>query len=367
MVVTTDNVLSNGPTAWYVQGEKTYALTNNEAGQLQCQLMLETPTPWVAPSSDLLVNSGCSCQGSNVVTGKESEAWRCPNGITAGTGSNKHDEYDWYWFTKDKNSFPNRIINSRNINAHDLPILGDASLVNFTDVTTSIDPLLKAADIACNSDSHSAVAASISSPKIDGLSYQTNDQPQPPTWPNTAFANGALFAVGGSHTSMAIYYDWNTKQEVSKIKSVDGSIQDTRLTKGITYEIVYEPDSTRICEGTLVDVGTWHPDWAHNDGCEYKATIEADSPLNPRGTPLQAMSCFFGGVGESASNIQAWYSYDDEPVMFYETNAGDLDLIDYYQWIPNAEIPKGVIYPISSCAGAAQPTTGCNSCHGKVS
>ncbi len=79
------------------------------------------------------------------------------------------------------------------------------------------------------------------------------------------------------------------------------------------------------------------------------------------------MACYFGGTGESTSNIQAWYSYDDEPVMFYETNAGDLDLIDYYEWMPNATIPSGVLYPIDSCSGPAEVLQGCNACHGKAS
>lgn len=359
MVVTTDNVQSKGPTAWYIQGNKTYALSNSAAGQLQCRLMSTTPTPWTAPASNFLANADCSCQGSNSVTGKHSEAWRCPNGKNEGNGP----EYDWYWFTKDKNKFPNRIINSRNNNTHDVPILGDASLVNFTDVVTTIDPLLNAASTACNGST--SVKASLKSPTIDGLGYEAS-HPAPPTWPNTAFANGALFAVDGSHTSMAIYYDWNNKQEVSKIKSSDGSIQDTRLTKGITYEIGYTKNNTRQCQGTLVNVGTWHPTWAHDDNCEYMATIKENSPLNPGSTALQAMACHFGGTGETASNIQAWYSYDGEPVMFYETNAGDLDLIDYYKWIPNANIPEGVIYPIDSCSGEAQTLQGCNSCHGKA-
>lgn len=357
MVVTTDSVRSQGSTAWYIQGNKTYALSTNVAGQLQCGLMRITPTAWAAPTADLLANKDCSCQGSNVVTGKDSEAWRCPNGQREG----EIIEYDWYWFTKNTNHFPNRIINSRNINTQKIPVLGDSSLVNFTDVVTTVDPLLESASIACNSST--VVKASLTSPTIKGLSYKAK-HPTPPTWPNTAFANGALFAVDGSHTSMAIYYDWNNRQEVSKIKSADGSVQDTRLTKGKTYEISYNRD-VRQCDGTLVNVGTWHPKWASNDGCEYKATIDGNSPLNPKDKPLQAMACYFGGTGMTASNIQAWYGYDGEPVMFYETNAGDLDLIDYYQWIPNAMIPDGVIYPINSCAGPAQVLQGCNACHGK--
>jgi len=70
-----------------------------------------------------------------------------------------------------------------------------------------------------------------------------------------------LFAVDGSHTGMTIYYHRNTKQEVSKIKSVDGSIQDTRLTEGVTYEMVYTKNNTRISEGTLLNVGTWPLLW----------------------------------------------------------------------------------------------------------
>lgn len=363
MVVTTDNVQSKGPTAWYIQGNKTYALSNSTGGQLQCRLIRSTPTLWIAPAANFLENSKCSCQGSNLVTGKQSEAWRCPNGQTEGTGTSKTIEYDWYWFSKDKNKYINRIINSRNNNTHDIPIFGDASLVNFTNVVTTIDPLLNAASAACNG--RTSVKASLKSPTISGLSYEAK-HPAPPTWPNTAFANGALFAVDGSHTSMAIYYDWNSKQEVSKIKSANGSIQDTRLTKGLTYEIRYTKQNARVCEGTLVNVGTWHPKWAHDDNCKYMATIKAKSLLNPRNKTLQAMACYFGGIGETTSNIQAWYSYDGEPVMFYETNAGDLDLIDYYKWIPNAKIPKGVIYPIDSCSGDAQVTSGCNSCHGKA-
>ena len=102
-------------------------------------------------------------------------------------------------------------------------MLGDASLDNFTDVVPTADPLLAAATAVCNQKIQ--VKATLPSPSIQGLSYDSDNAPPPPTWTNTAFANGALFAVDGSYTGMAIYYDWNTKQEVSKIKSsVNGSI-----------------------------------------------------------------------------------------------------------------------------------------------
>ena len=357
MVVTIDDVKSKGPKAWYIQGNKTYTLSNDTKGNLQCKPFTPT-TPWVAPATSWLANKGCSCVGSNTVAGKSAEAWNCPNGLTEGGTP----EYDWYWFTKDINKFPHRIINSRSNNTQSLPVLGDASLVNLTDVVTKNDPLLKAATAVCNQER--SVKTRLKSPAIAGLSFQAT-HPVPPTWPNTAFANGALFAVDGSYNVMAIYYDWNTRQEVSKIKSsVDSSIQDTRLTKGITYEVSYS-DRGRVCNGTLVNVGTWHPKWPHDDGCNYMATIGANSPLNPSNTRLQAMACFFGGSGSTASNIQTWYSYDGKPVMFYETNAGDLDLIDYVQWVPNATIPADVLYPISSCEGPAQVLHQCNACHGK--
>ncbi len=235
MVITTDDVASNGPKAWYIQGSKTFVLSDGPNGNLQCNLASATPTPWTAPSPQWLANKGCSCAGSNMVTGKEAEAWRCPNGKNGGNGP----EYDWYWFTKDQNQFPHRIINSRENNTQSLPVLGDASLVNFTDVTQTTDQLLSIAETVCG-DAVTEVQASLKSPSIAGLTYEPSSAPPPPTWPNTAFANGALFAVGGSYTGMAIYYDWNTRQEVSKIKSsVDGSVQDTRLTKGITYEMSY--------------------------------------------------------------------------------------------------------------------------------
>ena len=303
------------------------------------------------------------------MTGQESEAWRCPSAQY----TTENHEYDWFWFTKDANNYPIRILNSQQSNTHNLPIIGETALANFTDVTTTPDPLLKTASDLCNSTLVGKVAISdtgdtgIVSPTIVGLTYaHKNSQPSPPLWPNTAFANGALFSVGGQRTSMAIYYDWSTLQEVSKIKDSDGFVQDTRLTKGITYE-VNDESYGHICTGTLVNVGIWSPDWASNDECQYFGTIDENTPLNPLNNKLQVLSCYFGTGNGITSEIQAWYTYENRPVMFYETNAGDLDLIDYSEWIPKAKIPEGVLYKIDSCPGASEPPVvfnECNACHG---
>lgn len=369
MVVTTDTVPPSGPVGWFIQGSEVYRLSDGASG-LQCQAVTNPPrnpafykTPWDAPATDFLAQTNCNCMGSNVVAGVESEAWRCENGQTNSSGD---PEYDWFWFSKDNDRFPRRFLLSRENNHEKLPVLGDNSLVHFTGFSTKLDLLLGDASNVCNNIG--TAQAKLPSPAIAGVSYDSANPPTPPIWPNTAFANGALFAVGGSYTAMAIYYDYNSLNEVSKIKSPGGSItdiQDTRLTKGITYEIGYQANGDRVCQGTLVNVGIWRPDWATHDQCHYKATIAASSALNPLGEALQAMSCYFGGTGNEQSNIQAWYTLAGEPKMFYETNAGDLDLIDYYAWMPNATIPAGVLYPISSCAGGAQTFTQCNACHGK--
>jgi len=194
MVITTDEVQGAGPLGWYIQGDRTYALSTSNDGDLECNLTTNTPTPWVAPAADWLSSKpkaeACSCAGANNVTGVEAEAWRCPNGQNL---SNGEPEFDWFWYTKDTNRSLLRIINSRANNTQSLPVLGDASLVNFTDVVPTADPLLAAATSVCNQKI--PVKATLPSPGIQGLSYDPDNAPTPPTWMPMALCLPLMAAI----------------------------------------------------------------------------------------------------------------------------------------------------------------------------
>ncbi len=75
------------------------------------------------------------------------------------------------------------------------------------------------------------------------------------------------------------------------------------------------------------------------------------------------MACYFGGP---ENFIQSWYSASGRPHLFYETNAGDLDLIDYFNWIPDAVIDASVFDEPAQCMQGTPQLVApfCADCHG---
>lgn len=393
MLAVTDNVPNTTSVAWLTVSDfggngdtQIFQIIDGADGNLQCspaQFPKSADINWTAPEADFLSDANCICMGSNDVAGVEADAWRCPNGQRLRPGV---EAYDWFWYSQDSNPEPVRYLFSRPNNKQDLPVLGNAAMNHFTAFSDSANDNIHRYFEACND---AVVTAQLPQPNVEGVVFNQDTAQRPPIWPDTAFSNGALFAIDGTYTSMAIYYDWTTLQEVTKILSSDADLAlyphnprlaDTRLTEGRTYQVSYDQNGQRVFPetakesldgGILGNVGIWRPDWARHDNCQYKATIQPGSPLNPnRDEPLKALSCFFAQhIGGAESNIQAWYTYSDEPVMFYETNAGDLDLIDYTSWLPDAEIPDGVLYDIPTHVQHLPPAmmTDCNACHGKIS
>ena len=391
MLTVTDNVPSTTTVAWLTVTSKaspnigrSFKIINGADGNLQCSpAQLPPNVQWRAPNTDYLAKANCTCMGSNEVIGIKADAWRCPNGQKLNATT---DAYDWFWYSQGNNPRPVRYLFSRPNNKQSLPVLGNAAMTHFTSFDGQAQNKMGDYITACLGNG--PVQTKLPQPAVQGVSFESKKIPQPPVWTDKAFSNGALFAIDGTYTSMASYYDWTIRQEVTKILSSAADLKlypnnpklaDTRLTKGRTYQVSYDPKGNRVFPknaqesqmgGILGNVGIWRPDWAKYDNCQYKATIAAASPLNPtRSQPLKALSCFFAQhIGGAESNIQAWYTYSDEPVMFYETNAGDLDLIDYVSWMPNATIPPGVLYDIPAHVQKLPPAmmTDCNACHGKI-
>ena len=314
------------------------------------------------PEPSSLANSKCTCQGENPVLGVNAQAWACQNGLQLQSGEN---QYDWYWMAP--NGDPVRFLFSRNNNAIGLPVLGEASMAHFTDYSTTVPSSFADAAVVC-SNAITQVPANIPDPTISGVTGQVPPDFSLPVWPEKVYSNGALTAVDGSFTEMAIYYDYTNLQEVSRIKYPRawpplevqaGFINDTRLTKGETLEINKPPRQAPSCGSILKNVGIWHPDWPQRDQCAFRANIAAGSPLNPQNVDMNALSCFFAGK----SRIDAWYDVSGAPHMFYESNAGDLDLIDYYAFeVRDSFIPGRFDHP--SCSGAPVEDLGtkCTAC-----
>ena len=344
-----------GIEAWFIDGNHVYALSNGADGALQCEHDEGRVNAWKAIDLRALLNSKCECKASTIVTGEVTQAWMCPQ---------ENDYHSWIWFAKhESDPVPVRIINPDPGSIYDhIPIIGDASLINFAEFTMQADPLLDVAARACLEAE--TVQFPLQTPTISGLSYAAKtDQPPPPTWPNTAFTNGVVFSATGDDYSLAVYYDWVHMQSLSSFRKSDGSMIDDYLTKGETYEYNLRCDGRQNCAQHLSNVGVWHPRWAHIDDCEYKATMAANSALNPYEVDMQAIACHFSAVPQQhASYIQAWYLVDERPIMFYETKASSLALVDYYDWIPNAMIPEG-LRATETCEAPVQQFDNCNACH----
>lgn len=345
-------------------GVDEFVLSDNN-GALACT-QVGANHNWRVPQPTALEQSKCTCQGENSVLGVDAQAWACQNGLQLSNGVN---QYDWYWTAQ--NGDPVRFLFSRNNNAIGLPVLGEASMAHFTGYSETVPSSFADAAVAC-SNAITQVPANIPDPTIAGVSGQVPAGFSLPVWPDKIYSNGALTAVDGSFTEMAIYYDYSNLQEVSRIKyprawaplqAPAGFINDTRLTKGETLEINEFPGQPAACGSILKNVGIWHPDWAKRDQCAFRANITAGSPLNPQSEDINALSCFFAGK----SRIDAWYDVLGAPHMFYESNAGDLDLIDYYAFeVRQSFAPGRFNHP--SCSGVPVQDLGttCTTCHGKA-
>lgn len=336
-------------------------------GNLTCTKVGTIPK-WTVPQPDALSNANCACQGENPVLGVNAQAWACENGQQLSNGA---DEYDWYWTAP--NGDPVRFLFSRDNNAIGLPILGQSAMTHFTSYDDSLPADFITALNVCTSGG--VLAGTTPDPSIEGVTGVEPANFSPPIWPEKVYSNGALTAVDGSFTEMSIYYDYTNLQEVSRIKYPRawapmgvpaGFINDTRLTKGETLEIVEFPNKPAFCGSILQNVGIWHPDWAVRDQCGFRAQIAAGSPLNPQDVDINAMSCFFAGT----SRIDAWYDVAGAPHMFYESNAGDLDLIDYYAFEERTAFAPGR-FDHPSCAKVPPKNiqnlgTTCTTCHGSM-
>ncbi|HUS54181.1 MAG TPA: hypothetical protein VMY41_09275 [Thermohalobaculum sp.] len=381
MLATTIGLESGTRDQFLIVEDKTYRGITDQNGNPQYVPIWQDN--WLVPPTNLFYGKGCSCEGISYVSGVEAEAWKCPSGAAQpaaaghrGAAQGKATEYDWFWFTaaaSPAERVPLRFLMSRPDNDQKLPVLGDAALVNMPEVTTATgssaeaQELGKLAEAAASGGVIPDSQLRLGDPSIPGVSFAGCGSFTLPTWPQTAYSDGALFAVGGSYTSMLIYYDYPNLREVSKIRGQDGSVNDTRLTSDTTWEIFWPspgPDQGAPvqCQGGLKNVGIWHPNWPTRDACACRAGIAANSPLNPSGDDLNALSCFFGG----SAYIQSWYSTAGRPHLFYETNAGDLDLIDYYNWIPNAQIDPSVFDDPGQCMQGQSDIVApfCADCHG---
>lgn len=348
-----------------------YQVIDDGDGTLSCKIF-EEKVNWRVPIPDLLANQECTCQGVNNVIGKNAEAWACKNYqfLPPGLKGRRSAEYDWYWMDEET-KLPVRALFSRNNNTTRLPVLGEYAMAHFANVETSAPGTLQAVVDLCTDDQPHITAAA-PDPAIEGVHGEMCQDFELPVWPEKVYSNGALTAVDGSFTSMAIYYDYANLQEVSRIlyprawPNVGvkaGFINDTRLTVSDTLEISIPEGQPAQCTSILRNVGIWHPNWAARDGCGCKAGIEAGTALNPSDVDMHAMSCFFAGK----SRIDAWYDVEGGPHMFYESNAGDLDLIDYYAFDSSPVFPTD-IFDHPRCEGV--PITDlkstCTTCHGRV-
>lgn len=368
-----------------VKGDRTYRLQSDGR-----------PVPiwksrWSVPSPDMFSGQDCSCQGISKVNGVEAEVWRCFNGwidkprqeadseaaaISRAHGGGAPEkegrkEYDWFWFATDDRR-PLRFLFSKATNKQKLPLLGDAAMVNLTGLDASPSPeqveTLTTLSGSVESPDDTQVATAVrqmveaDAPAIDGISFDGCETFSPPVWPATAYSDGALYDVHGEYMFMRIYYDYNKMLELSKIYRQNGPDGGTLLDKDTTWELdLSNPDNPQ-CPKALKNVGIWHPDWPSRDGCKCKATIAAQTELNPSDEPVNAMSCFFGGN----AYIQSWYSATGRPHMFYETSAADLDLIDYYVWQPNASIDPEILKRPAACDNTKREFIApyCADCHG---
>lgn len=351
-------------------GLQVFELGVSSTGMLTCQTFGGAGSNWKIPQPQALAQSDCTCQGTNPVLGVDAQAWACKNGKDL-PGSTTA-EYDWYWTAP--NGDPVRFLFSRDNNEIGLPVLGEFSMVHFTDYQQSVPSTFGDALAVC-SNAVPEIGAQIPDPTIAGVSGQEPVGFQLPIWPTKIYSNGALTAVDGSFTQMSIYYDYDNLQEVSRIRypeawpaagaPVNGFINDTRLTKGETLEIAEIPGQAPTCQGILKNVGIWHPDWAHRDGCQFRANIAAGSALNQSNQDIHALSCFFANRPIGQARIDAWYDESGAPHMFYESNATDLDLIDYYAFDRRTSFaPNRFDHP--SCAGKPIQDMGttCTACHG---
>lgn len=279
-----------------------------------------------------------------------------------------------------------------------IPVLSRYAMVHMPDFSSSETGQLDKLVALCVDPEQPNQTIQAPPPPADSKWIDVNACPSsasgrfPPDWPATAFFNGALFSVGGQYTSMAVYYDYPNLREASMIKYQQkdaskqgftaGLVVEERLDKNMAFNVqrpavlvngkVSYPADQAFCpaNSTLDNVGIWHQNWPDRDACTCNGVIQPNTALNNTDTTMWAMSCHFGR-SPGNSYIKAWYSTSGAPQMFYQTNAGDLDLIDYYHWQANvsyAENDPVFDYP-KACETVGFGQHGemgfeCTKCHG---
>ena len=344
MRVTTAGVESGDRADWLIVGDESWKIVSKGAS-LSCE-PVTAPVGWQVPSTDWMCGQACVNTGSTKVLDKDTTVWKCPTAAPAG-----YDEaaYDWFWFSDDAAALPNRfLLSTEYSNTQRFPVIGDSSMVHFTDFQASSKPPAGLAALVKACKAGKSINQQVPTPAITGVT--SCGSITTPKWPDTAIATGILYAISGGYTAMAIYYDWPNRRSNSKIKSQDGMVSDNRLTKVNTYTINHTGD-TYSCDSAdmLGGVGIWNPEWPSLAHCQCKATFKG-SPFNTDNTATNALSCYFGSRDSARLEyMMAWFSENDRPVMFYESNAVDLDLIDYHDWKPNAKVDDKMFDEPAEC------------------
>ena len=337
---------------------------------------------WVVPGQDWLAGRGCSCVGTQRILTQECAWWvglsPCTNGCEQG-GCPPVDVGNWLWFRTD-NGMPWRFMFINADNPYALPVLGDCAFVHF--------PLFEPTDAAAVSAHVDAARASAKpstlaaaevrdlsgmlkrAPVIDPAEHRAELQSlipgltplqgtcsQLPSWPDTMYVNALTVPTAGSSVLVTeIFYDATIDRMLTRLWEPGDTRDDLILTPGQTYDVSYQGGVEKGC-AKADPVGPPYQNWPVHDQCQCRAAIAHNPDFAPDDTII-----IFNCPSDPPRNFWIWYTAEGRPVMFSEVpqycDVG-LILIDYYEFVPNAQIDPDMFTLPTDCgqthAAAAEP------------
>lgn len=348
------------------------------------------------------VDSTGLCVGEAPVTGKDLSWWKTKVSSMTPAGA------DWYWFDKQNNNLPYRVMFSKP--TPDFGILGMFTFdyfANFQAVDNTNLQSLKSlcgtpqnADIFVDANNISALFKSNSQQQtlnestlgewVPGLEQTSAELPR--AWPNKVQGTTFMTSVNYCYAPFPtrVYYDWDTQaQNTSMYWNTAGAVPqgctDTNsfyfqealllgnlpnITPNKTGYIFNNSQQGEVTECLQVLPGPQVPNWKVVDGCKAKAQLAPGSVFNPTDEIVKILNCPISRhVDKPTLQFWTWYSVSGAPMVFMQSNSNTqgtgLNLADYYAWQPGAQAPSGTFDLPTICKGQPKHPVdkGCHNCH----
>ena len=230
---------------------------------------------WITPPREWLSSRKCECKGSLNISGVHVKAWRCP----------VYRVVDWYWFYENDNNTWRMFFNNKT-NPNHLPVLGDFTMVHFSDYGASTETLEAAYGLCTKGISSHSVQVGIQEiqPFLKGFSYTgCSEMKELPSWPQDFHMTVTMLPVlPGLENPLptSVVYDWQ-RQSQRTIICEHSQSYNAYLIVNSTYILNQELSNGTVQCLSDLKFGPVTPNWMTRDNCKCMGTITDNFDLSP--------------------------------------------------------------------------------------